>query len=81
MRWFNRTKAPKTSLDLIEEQLKFWRSKVGDPYVGYEAKRRVIEIENHLMKINETTLPERIKALEEAYAEILLTDREREKHE
>ena len=69
-------KKPKTELDLIEDQLKFWRRRVSSITGNYEATKRIIELENHLIKMHSIKIPERIKALEEAIGELYLLGRE-----
>jgi hypothetical protein len=67
---------PKTSLDLIEDQLEFWRRKINDMYTRQVAYERIKTLEDHLMAINKEQMPERMKALEDALAEILLLGKE-----
>lgn len=75
-----RIKKLKTTLEVIEDQLKFWRGGVNNLSVRTDAVRRISEIENHLLAMHKeqtkNLIPERIKALEDAYAELMLMGRE-----
>lgn len=72
-------KKEKTELELIEDQLKFWRSRVSSITTQTDAVRRLTELENHLIKMHSIKIPERMKALEEAIGELYLLGREDKK--
>ncbi len=76
---FGNKSREKTELDLIEDQLKFWRSKTNDTYSRTDAISRIKELENHLIKMHSLKIPERMKALEDAIGELYLLGREEKK--
>lgn len=77
---FFKKRSPKTPLDLIEDQLYFWRSRVSSITTQTDAVRRITELENHLMQLHKeevkNRIPERIKSLEDTMAELMLMGRE-----
>lgn len=72
-------KQPKTELELIEEQIIFYRRLTNDAFTRSEAFSRLKELENHLIKMHSIKIPERMKALEEAIGELYLLGREDKK--
>jgi hypothetical protein len=73
---FSKTEKSKMPIDLLEDQLKFWRGRVSSITTQHDAVKRITEIENHLMALNKEQIPERIKALESAFQELLMMGRE-----
>ena len=78
--WFFKktSQKEKTSLELVEEQLIFWR-KVYERHAGTnnisernEAYKKISQFEDHLITINKEQMPARLKALEDSYAELTL---------
>lgn len=71
---------PKTAVELLEDQLSFWRSRVSSITTQTDAVRRITELETHLMQMHKeqvkNLIPERIKALEDTMAELMLMGRE-----
>lgn len=78
MSWFQ-PKKEKTEIDLIEDQIKFYRRLTSDSFTRSEAFIRLKELESHLLKMHSVKIPERIKALEEAIGELYLLGREEKK--
>ena len=78
--FWNQPKKDKTPVDLLEDQLKFWRSKVGHTFLQNDAVKRITEIESHLIAMHKeqtkNLVPERIKSLENTMAELMLMGRE-----
>lgn len=78
-------KKDKTPMDIIEDQLKFWRRQTNDPYFRADAVRRLIELENHILAIHKdqtkNLIPERIKSMESTIAELMFMGREGKKDE
>ena len=78
MNLFGRKKE-KTEIDLIEDQIKFYRRLVNDSFTRSDAFSRLKELESHLIKMHSLKIPERIKSIEDAIGELYLMGREEKK--